>query len=620
MRLGSAHGKGYLLLQTLRARLIVICVGITLASLLLLSAATFLTVRKDTLAAVDTRIDQLTQIYASQVSDWVKDKQRITSSMQVAITQADPLPLVQATKDAGGFDDAFMVYADDRTAFLHPLPEDFVGTKRPWYQQAMQAGGPALTPVYTDSATGALTISFIEPAGPSGQRLGAFGTDMRIASIAKMVADIRPLAHSFAFLVNTEGLLIAHPKAELALKPVSSIAAALDSAQLQTLAQTHGSASMDIDGVTHLVYARQVDGTPWTLAIAIDRGEALQPVRSLLQVTAGITVLCALLATALLLLALAQQLRRIDGVRSALQDIASGDGDLTRRLSVQGNDELTHISAAFNQFADKIATVLRQIRSASESVHVATQEIATGNQDLSSRTEQQASSLEETAAAMEELTSTVQQNAESARHASELAHNASQVATQGGNVVEQVVQTMGAIQASSQRVGDIISVIDGIAFQTNILALNAAVEAARAGEQGRGFAVVATEVRNLAQRSAQAAKEIKDLIDGSTQQVQSGSQLVQQAGTTMQEVVTRVRQVTDIVAEISAASKEQSVGIAEVGNAVTLMDQATQQNAALVEEATAAAQSLAQQAEQLAQAVAVFRLDAEGAQRALGHG
>ena len=609
------------MLHTIRARLIVLCIGITLTSLLLLSAATFFTVRKDTLAAVDVRIEQLTQTYAEQLATWVRDKQRITSSIRAAASQDDPAPLIQAAKEAGDFDDAYLVFADNRATFLHAIPEGYVGTARPWYQQAMQANGSVLVPAYSDASTGELTISFAEPFGPSGQRLGVVGADMRLTSVAKTVTGIRPLSSSFAFLVNTKGLLIAHPQAELVFKPATQISADLGIAQMQTLVQAHQGVPVDIGGVAHLVYARAVAGTPWILTIAIDRAEALQPVRTLLQVTAGITVLCAVLAAALLLLSLTQQLRRIDTVRSALQDIASGEGDLTRRLNVQGNDELSHISAAFNQFADKITTVLRQIRSASESVHVATREIASGNQDLSSRTEQQASSLEETAAAMEQLTSTVQQNADSARHASELAHTASQVATQGGEVVDQVVKTMGDIHASSRRVGDIISVIDGIAFQTNILALNAAVEAARAGEQGRGFAVVATEVRNLAHRSAQAAKEIKGLIDSSTQQVESGSKLVQQAGTTMQDIVTRVRQVTEIVAEISAASKEQSTGIAEVGNAVSLMDQATQQNAALVEEATAAAHSLEQQADRLTQAVAEFRLDADGTtHREMGHG
>ncbi|MBX9834637.1 MAG: HAMP domain-containing protein, partial [Burkholderiaceae bacterium] len=449
------------MLHTIRARLIVICIGITLASLLLLSAATFFTVRKDTLASVDTRIDQLTQLYAEQLSGWVRDKQRITSSIRAAATQADPAPLIQAAKEAGDFDDAYLVYADNRATFLHAMPEGYVGTGRPWYQQAMQANGPILVPAYTDASTGELTISFAEPFGPSGQRLGVVGTDMRLTSMAKTVASIRPMSRSFAFLVNAKGLLIAHPQAELTLKPATHISADLGPAQMQALAQMHQGMPVDIGGVPHLVYAHPVAGTPWTLTIAIDRAEALQPVRTLLQVTAGITVLCALLAAALLLLSLTQQLRRIDTVRRALQDIASGDGDLTRRLSVQGNDELSHISAAFNQFADKITTVLRQIRGASDAVHVATREIASGNQDLSSRTEQQASSLEETAAAMEELTSTVQQNAESARHASELAHTASQVATQGGSVVDQVVQTMDQIHTSSQRVGDIISVIDG---------------------------------------------------------------------------------------------------------------------------------------------------------------
>ncbi|KAF1040309.1 MAG: Methyl-accepting chemotaxis protein II [Herbaspirillum frisingense] len=252
--------------------------------------------------------------------------------------------------------------------------------------------------------------------------------------------------------------------------------------------------------------------------------------------------------------------------------------------------------------------IVSQVRGGTDSIANASQEIASGNLDLSSRTEQQAGSLEETASAMEELTSTVKQNADNARQADQLAASASAVAIQGGSVVGQVVETMSSINASSRRIVDIISVIDGIAFQTNILALNAAVEAARAGEQGRGFAVVATEVRSLAQRSAAAAKEIKALIDDSVHKVGAGSRLVEQAGQTMSEVVESVRRVTDVVAEISAASQEQSAGIEEVNRAIAQMDQSTQQNAALVEQAAAAARAMQEQAAGLASLVSVFHL------------
>jgi methyl-accepting chemotaxis protein len=262
----------------------------------------------------------------------------------------------------------------------------------------------------------------------------------------------------------------------------------------------------------------------------------------------------------------------------------------------------------------QLTGIVSRIQVASGSINLAAGEIAAGNGDLSRRTEQQAANLEETAASMEELTSTVRQNAEHARQANQLAIGAASVASQGGAVVAQVVDTMGDIQKSSKRIAEIISVIDGIAFQTNILALNAAVEAARAGEQGRGFAVVASEVRSLAQRSANAAKEIKGLIDDSVGRVADGSALVHQAGTTMGEIVVSVQRVTDIMAEISAASQEQSSGIEQVNQTITQMDETTQQNAALVEEATASARALEEQAGELRDAVALFRLARQPAQ------
>ncbi len=287
--------------------------------------------------------------------------------------------------------------------------------------------------------------------------------------------------------------------------------------------------------------------------------------------------------------------------------MAQGDMSMDIRLRAGDTTSLLH---GIKTLRDNIGGIVAQVRAGSESVATASAQIAQGNQDLSARTESQASALEETAASMEELGSTVKQNADNARQANQLAQSASTVAVKGGEVVAQVVDTMKGINDSSKKIADIISVIDGIAFQTNILALNAAVEAARAGEQGRGFAVVASEVRSLAGRSADAAKEIKTLITDSVTRVEQGSALVDQAGATMNEVVASIRRVTDIMGEISAASSEQSAGVAQVGEAVTQMDQATQQNAALVEEMAAAASSLNAQAEELVQAVSVFRLDA----------
>ena len=289
------------------------------------------------------------------------------------------------------------------------------------------------------------------------------------------------------------------------------------------------------------------------------------------------------------------------------------DGDLTSSIVVTSKDETGQMLQALKDMNASLVDIVGNVRQGTDTIATASGQIAAGNQDLSSRTEEQASSLEETAASMEELTSTVKQNADNARQANQLAVSASSVAVKGGNVVAQVVDTMGAINTSSKKIVDIIGVIDGIAFQTNILALNAAVEAARAGEQGRGFAVVAAEVRNLAQRSAAAAKEIKTLIGDSVDKVEEGSKQVAEAGKTMDEIVGSVKRVTDIMAEIEAASREQTAGIEQINQAITQMDQVTQQIAALVEESAAAAASLQEQASGLSQVVSIFKLGNEQA-------
>jgi methyl-accepting chemotaxis protein len=358
-------------------------------------------------------------------------------------------------------------------------------------------------------------------------------------------------------------------------------------------------------------YFDQLDKfTSYQNEIMVEAGDAASAVSGRTQI---LILLLAVGASVISVAVAVLATRSITGPLGEAVTIAKrvADGDLTSVIEVNSSDETGQMMGALKHMNSSLTRIVAEVRAGTESISSASGEIASGNLDLSTRTEQQAASLGQTSGSMRELTGTVQQNADNARQANQLAAQASEVAMRGGSVVSHVIDTMGSITASSKKIVDIIGVIDGIAFQTNILALNAAVEAARAGEQGRGFAVVASEVRNLAQRSAAAAKEIKTLIGDSVDKVREGSTLVQQAGVTMAEVVDSVRRVTDIMGEITSASQEQSVGIANVNHTILEMDETTQQNAALVEEAAAAAASMQDQAANLARVVSVFKLDQE---------
>ena len=356
-------------------------------------------------------------------------------------------------------------------------------------------------------------------------------------------------------------------------------------------------------------YFEQLDKfTAYQNQIMVEAGKAASAVSTRTQL---LILVLAIGASTLSVVVAFLATRSITGPLGEAVDIAKrvADGDLTSVIDVNSTDETGQMMGALKHMNSSLTLIVAEVRAGTEAISSASGEIASGNLDLSIRTEQQAASLGQTSGSMRELTDTVQQNADNARQANQLAAQASEVAVRGGSVVSHVIETMGSITASSKKIVDIIGVIDGIAFQTNILALNAAVEAARAGEQGRGFAVVASEVRNLAQRSAAAAKEIKTLIGDSVDKVREGSTLVEQAGVTMGEVVASVRRVTDIMGEITSASQEQSIGIANVNHTILEMDETTQQNAALVEEAAAAAASMQDQAANLARVVSVFKLD-----------
>ena len=451
----------------------------------------------------------------------------------------------------------------------------------------------------------------------AGGKTGVAGVGVAVDAMATAIKSYTVGNTGSVFLVRPDGSLLIHRDPQLAdgkhfLKDLPGFNADLSG---QLLAgQKFVSSSFSSPNGTQIVAASFVPELNLYVVAQVPEAEILGNV---LQSQIISALIAALIGGGIGLCVIFVVSRAIAGpvARAAgmLGEIASGDGDLTQRMVVESKDEIGALADAFNRFVSSLNKTISEVRKSTDAIANASKEIASGNLDLSSRTENQASSLEETASAMEELTSTVQQNADNAKQANQLVVSASDFAVKGGNVVGQVVQTMGSIKESSGKIVDIIAVIDGIAFQTNILALNAAVEAARAGEQGRGFAVVASEVRSLAQRSAAAAKEIKELISDSVDKVQMGGSLVDQAGAAMEHIVTSVKQVADIMSEIAAASVEQSSGISQVNLAINEMDNATQQNAALVEQAAAAAQAMQEQAANLHRVVGSFKLDSEDA-------
>jgi methyl-accepting chemotaxis protein len=482
-----------------------------------------------------------------------------------------------------------------------------------WLYSFLSGGKPYTFDIDKDAGANSymLFINMRADAGPDKPVVAGLG--LSVDSLANTIRSYRVGESGFVYLVRANGSYLVHRDPAVVdgkhfLKDSPGFSAELSGKLLGGAKFTH--ATYSGKNGTQIVASSFVPELNLYVVAEVPEAEVLGNVAESATISALVAALVGggigLVVIFLISRAIAAPVAR---AANMLREIADGNGDLSRRMKVESGDEIGALADAFNRFVSSLNQTVGEIRKSTDTIAAASTQIAAGNMDLSSRTEAQASSLEETASAMEELTATVRANAESAEQANHLVMTASSQAIKGGQVVDQVVQTMGSIKDSSRKIVDIIGVIDGIAFQTNILALNAAVEAARAGEQGRGFAVVAAEVRNLAQRSAGAAKEIKALIDDSVDKVEAGSTLVDEAGTTMDEIVASVKNVTAIMSEITMASHEQSDGIGQVNLAITQMDNATQQNAALVEEAAAAAQSLQDQAANLARVVSVFKLD-----------
>ncbi|KAB8066532.1 MULTISPECIES: methyl-accepting chemotaxis protein [Janthinobacterium] len=499
---------------------------------------------------------------------------------------------------------------------VEPIVFDPKAGANDWYDVPKRTGKTYFTEPYIYPVDGknVLMASLVAPIMIDGSFKGTASADFMLTRLTKILADLKVIEGGKLALISNGGLYASHPVPERLGKKADDVPAA----GLEKVRQGQPYEYEDDKGYIHLLQPLQIhpDIAPWSVELNFPKSVATASARDLMTYTLIVALLCAAATAGILILVVNQLTRPLRTLGRTMTDLSSGDADLRVKLEVKGTDELAVIGKGFNDFVEKIHAVLLQVQASADNVARASAEIAQGNNDLSARTEQQASSLEETAASVEELTGTVKENADHARQANQLAASASSVAQKSGEVVGKVIETMTSINDSSNKIVDIISVIDGIAFQTNILALNAAVEAARAGEQGRGFAVVATEVRNLAQRSAAAAKEIKLLIDDSVGKVAAGSKLVDEAGATMEQVVDSVRKVTAIMADISVATTEQSDGIAQVNQALAQMDGVTQQNAALVEEAAAAAESLQDQASHLADVVSVFKLGEQARQAA----
>ncbi|ONE28095.1 chemotaxis protein, partial [Burkholderia pseudomallei] len=469
------------MLSSIRSRILVACLAIVIGSLVINTALNYFVANRYNRESISQNLSAVLTGHEAGIADWVASKTQMIVSVEDAAISPDPIPALKQIAAAGGFTNVYVGYADKTAKFSDPtgIPPDYDPTGRPWYKQAAQAGKPVVTPPYVDVGTGKLVVAFAAPIMRDGALKGVVSGDVAMDSVIANVKAIHPTPGSFGMLVDRSGHIVAHADSKLTLKPVTDLSDDLSLDALAAASADENAAPIDahVAGAAKLMRARAVPGTDWLTVVALDKSDATAGMHSLLLVSIGTLVALAAVAALIVGAITGVAFRGLARIRDAMESIGSGTGDLTQRLPDSGRDEVAQIARSFNAFVSKLQEVMRVIRDASESVRHAAGEIASGNHDLSRRTESAAASLQQTAASIEEITSTVTQSAGAARQANDIATNAASVASRGGTVVSDVVSTMHEIEGASGKIADIIGVIDGIAFQTNILALNAAVEA-----------------------------------------------------------------------------------------------------------------------------------------------
>lgn len=594
--------------KTIRARVTAAGIAIVVSVMMLNTFLNYTVALRNNNQLIDASLSSLSASHARALADWIDLKMKNIESLKDEALLDDPIPFFQSIIDSSGFANIYVGFVNKTTRFVGQadVPLDYDATERPWYLQAVSTGQTIVTEPYQDVATDSLVVTFASPIIVNGALIGVVAGDIAMDLVINNILSINPAEKSYGMLINRSGTIIAHPDERMTLKPISTIAPNFD---MSRLLLGKGNKEVEIAGRDTLVQSKSVDGTDWQVLVIMDEEVMNEGSNWMLKLSLLSLVVLSGVSAVIISLIMGRALGRLALVRDSMRAISSGDADLTQRLPADGSDEVSQIASAFNNFVDNLGGMMCQIRDTSMSVHTASNEIAVGNRDLSERTESAAASLQQTASSLEEITATVAQSADSARQAGTIAESASSAAEHGGEVVNKVLGTMGDIEKASDKISDIISVIDGIAFQTNILALNAAVEAARAGEQGRGFSVVASEVRSLAQRCSLAAKEIKELIETTVDSVLSGACQVKEANEAMSNIINNVANVTHIMKEIQDATSVQMMGINEINQAVHQLDGLVQQNAAMVEESASAASALQNQAQDMTDIVGRFRIE-----------